>query len=88
MKVHEIAKQYGVSVPTVGKWRSRFVAQRLAGLLEGRRPRSGKKYEEDMERAVLSRIATTDATTREIAKALRIGQSTVVRIKMRAAYLR
>ncbi len=28
----QIAKELGVSQPTVGKWRNRFAAQRLAGI--------------------------------------------------------
>lgn len=34
----EVATRLGVSAPTVGKWRSRFVARRLAGLADEPRP--------------------------------------------------
>ncbi|WP_433654541.1 IS630 family transposase [Nocardia sp. CA-128927] len=34
----EVAVRLGVSAPTVGKWRSRFVASRLAGLADEQRP--------------------------------------------------
>ncbi len=34
----EVARELGVSRPTVGKWRARFVASRLDGLLDEPRP--------------------------------------------------
>ncbi|WP_040732618.1 IS630 family transposase [Nocardia tenerifensis] len=34
----EVAARLGVSAPTVGKWRSRFIASRLAGLADEQRP--------------------------------------------------
>jgi len=37
----EVAAQLGVSMPTVGKWRGRFVESRLDGLVD--EPRSGRK---------------------------------------------
>src|ERR1041385_1935972 len=34
----EVSRQLGVSLPTVGKWRARFVADRLDGLSDEPRP--------------------------------------------------
>jgi transposase len=36
----EVAVRFGVSLPTVGKWRSRFVANRMSGLADA--PRAGR----------------------------------------------
>ena len=37
----EVAAQLGISMPTVGKWRARFIDSRLDGLVD--EPRSGRK---------------------------------------------
>ncbi len=34
----QVAKELRISMPTVGKWRARFVARRLDGLLDEPRP--------------------------------------------------
>ncbi len=76
-----VAKRAGVSVATVCKWRARFVAGGPDGLLEGRRPRSGLPLTGDLRRAIASRI--TRASTREIAEAVGVSQSTVARARRR-----
>src|SRR5436309_16035980 len=39
----EVSRQLGVSLPTVGKWRMRFVEQRVDGLRDEPRPGAPRK---------------------------------------------
>ena len=53
----------GVSDETVGKWRSRFLEQRLDGLLD--EPRSGRPRavtDDDVERVITLTLETTPGT--------------------------
>src|ERR687890_1472981 len=61
----QVAAELGVSLPTVGKWRSRFVARRLDGLVDEPRPGAPRTItDEQVERVVVDTLETTprDAT--------------------------
>ena len=72
--------------PTVIKWRSRFVARRLEGLVDEPRPGAPRKLtDEHIERVIVTTLETTppDAThwsTRSLARALGMNQTAVSRI--------
>lgn len=82
----EVAQRLGVSVQTVGKWRARFGARGLAGLLD--EPRSGapRSISDDMVEAVLAKTLhghPPDAprwSSRRLAHELGISQRAVLRI--------
>jgi transposase len=82
----EVAARLGVSQATVGKWRGRFVARRLDGLLDEPRPGAPRTVtDEDMERVVVATLEQTppDAThwsTRSLARSTGMSKSTVGRI--------
>lgn len=81
-----VAERLGVTGTTVGKWRKRFVANRLDGLFDEPRPGAPRKIsDEDVERIVTLTLESTpkDAThwsTRSMAKAAGMTQSAVSRI--------
>lgn len=81
-----IAADLGVTIQTVGKWRTRFVALRLAGLLDEPRPGAPRKITDaQIEHAIATTLESTprDAThwsTRDLAKQEGLSQSTVARI--------
>jgi transposase len=61
----EVAARLGIARPTVGKWRSRFVTDRLDGLLDEPRPGAPRKItDEQVERVVVDTLESTprDAT--------------------------
>jgi len=82
----EVAAGMGVCEDTVGKWRARFVADRLKGLHDEPRPGAPRKIGDDVvEEVVVKTLETTpkNAThwsTRELAKNLGLSRSTVGRI--------
>ena len=81
-----IAAQLGVTPQTVGKWRSRFQAKRLDGLLDEPRPGAPRRIrDEHVEKLLTKTLESTprDAThwsTRSMAEACGLSQSSVSRI--------
>ena len=81
-----VAAELRVCVDTVGEWRSRFLEQRLDGLLD--QPRSGRPRmidDADVERVIALTLETTpkDAThwsTRSMARSSGLSHNTVSRI--------
>jgi transposase len=82
----EIAAELGVSRPMVTKWRSRFAARRLDGLLDEPRPgRPRTITDAQVEEVIVATLerTPTDAThwsTRSLARELGLSQSAVSRI--------
>ena len=84
-----VAGTLGISKPTVGKWRSRFLERRLDGLLD--QPRSGRPRrvtDADVERVVnlLLKNAPVGAarwSTRSISRRSGLSRSTISRILRR-----
>src|SRR3990170_1249935 len=81
-----VARDVGVTRLTVGRWRQRFVTQRLDGLLDEPRPGAPRKITDaDVERVVRLTLETAprDAThwsTRAMAKRCGLSQTAVSRI--------
>lgn len=82
----EVARQLRVTLPTVGKWRTRFIADRLQGLADEPRPgaprtRSDAQVEKVITRTLESKPqAATHWRTRGMAEATGLSQSAIVRI--------
>jgi transposase len=81
-----VAAELGITIQTVGKWRSRFVEQRLDGLLDEPRPGAPRQISDaDVERVITLTLETKpeDAThwsTRSMANRAGMSQSAVSRI--------
>jgi transposase len=56
----QVAAELGVSLPTVGKWRSRFVTRRLEGLVDEPRPGAPRRISDEQVEAVI--VATLEET--------------------------
>lgn len=82
----QVAEKLKVTMPTVGKWRSRFVEDRLEGLVDEPRPGAPRtitdtKVEEVIGRTLESKPeAATHWSTRGMAKAMGLSQSAIGRI--------
>jgi transposase len=82
----EVAQLLGVSRPTVGKWRSRFLLRRLEGLVDEDRPGAPRKItDEQVEDVVVATLESTpkDAThwsRASMAKRSGLSKSSVGRI--------
>jgi transposase len=81
-----VAEELRLTRQTVGKWRRRFLLERLEGLHDEQRPGAPRKIsDEQVERMIVKTLeeAPTDAThwsTRSMAKAVGMSQATVLRI--------
>jgi transposase len=76
-----VAAATGVGEQTVSRWRRRFLAERMDGLVD--QPRSGAPSRislTDVQRTIHAGLAKDDWTTRELARQLNLSQSTVSRI--------
>jgi transposase len=82
----EAGTRLGVHEATVGKWRGRFAARRLEGLVDEPRPGAPRTItDEQVERVITMALeeTPTDAThwsTREMARATGMSQTAIVRI--------
>lgn len=82
----QVAEALGVSTPTVGKWRRRFVEDRLAGLHDEPRPGGPRTISDDAVAEVVTLTLETkpkNAThwsTRSMAERVGLSQSAVSRI--------
>jgi transposase len=82
----EVAERCRVTPQTVGKWRSRFLARRLDGLLDEPRPGAPRKVDDaKIEQLIAATLnerprEATHWSTRLLAKKLRVSQSTVSRV--------
>ena len=59
----EVARRLGVAPPTVGKWRCRFVARRLDGLVDEPRPGAPRRITDEQVEQVV--VATLEKTPRD-----------------------
>jgi transposase len=81
-----VARQLGVTLPTVGKWRQRFVDDRLEGLVDEPRPGAPRtiddaKVEEVVNQTLESKPKNaTHWSTRDMAKRVGLSQTAVSRI--------
>jgi len=82
----EVADRLGVDRKTVGKWRARFVADRLEGLHDEPRPGAPRTIGDDAVEAVIVKtleetpVDATHWSTRSLARATGMSQSAVSRI--------
>ena len=81
-----VADELGVTTQTVGKWRGRFLDRRLDGLADQERPGAPRiVIDEDVEEVITRTLETkprsaTHWSTRGMAKAAGLSQSTVSRV--------
>src|ERR1700761_6080063 len=82
----EVAAILRITLPTVGKWRQRFVDNRLDGLVDEPRPGTPRTISDAQVEEVIARTLeskpknATHWSTRSMAKALGLSQTAVVRI--------
>src|SRR6266480_4497719 len=83
----EVSRQLGVSLPTVGKWRQRFVTDRLDGLGDEPRPGAPRKITDArVEMVIVKTLEEAPShqdshwSTRSMAKATGMSQTAISRI--------
>jgi len=82
----EVARRLGITVQTVCKWRQRFIAERVRGLLDQPRPGAPRSISDQMVETVLAKTLheqPPDAarwSSRRLASELGISQRAVLRI--------
>jgi transposase len=82
----EVAATLKITLPTVGKWRQRFIEDRLEGLVDEPRPGAPRTLQDSQIEEVITRTLESkpeDAThwsTRKMAETLGLSQSAIVRI--------
>jgi len=83
----QIAAELGCNAVTVGKWRSRFAAKRLDGLIDEPRPGQPRKItDEHVERVIVATLETTPPdgatqwSTRSMAANVGLNQTAISRI--------
>ncbi|HEV7279399.1 MAG TPA: IS630 family transposase [Pirellulaceae bacterium] len=82
----QVAKALGVTNPTVGKWRNRFVEKRLDGLADDPRPGAPRTIDDDRVAEVVRKTIestpknATHWSTRSMARATGLSQTAIVRI--------
>ncbi|MDB5923508.1 MAG: endonuclease [Betaproteobacteria bacterium] len=82
----EVSERLGVTLQTVGKWRRRFIDQRLDGLLDAPRPGQPRKLTDAKVEAVLAMTLerrpreATHWSTRLMAQATGLNQTAIFRI--------
>ena len=80
-----IAERLGWSMPTVGKWRQRFVEQRIAGLHDELRPGRPRTYGDEQVAQLINRVLrskpdnATHWSVRSVAESTGVSKSTVAR---------
>lgn len=82
----DVSRQLRISMPTVGKWRKRFLAKRLDGLLDEPRPGAPRTISDAQVEAVITRTLeskpaqATHWSTRSMAEASGLSQTAISRI--------
>lgn len=82
----DIAERLGLSKPTVGMWRKRYLAQRLAGLYDEPRPGGPRSIRDEQIATLLRKTLKTKPkggthwTCRSIAAETKLSKSTVQRV--------
>ncbi|MGH8459281.1 MAG: IS630 family transposase [Nevskiales bacterium] len=82
----EVARRTRVTAQTVGKWRRRFIARRLDGLLDEPRPGAPRRIGDAKVEALITKTLhekprnATHWNSRAMAKAMGVSQTSVVRV--------